>query len=664
MPCSHPDIRQFDGVRCCLACGEAVFEAAALVADEGIDQTLRNYDYVDLNPALGLQIRLVVVQPGQHLEPIVCEILHANLEDTPEYEAVSYTWATEGGDVQKSRRIRCLDGSFIDVTINCEAALRNLRKPGLKRRLWVDAVCINQSCVEERNHQVGLMDRIYSTAARVLICIQDRHSSYFDLFEWLRMENDTPPSKMGEMPLTIMARKLLSSRYFRRVWVIQEVALARAAFLHVNADSVLLSRKVLHRLWDLCALDNVTVPEILLRVPGEHVQSNLLDWLVATIQCESTDSQDKVYAVMSLLDPQTRALIPIDYSLGPQQVYANALAAIIRVRHDLSILSYVRQYELNSTRTTDALSLQHFQRYLVQTTTLTSANRAKEKDLGYVQPIIQFDGESKGPWRSAVRVQETRNFFSETLTEELASPSVLVEIVTQSPQAPRVTILPRMRVRAHFIDVIGHQPTPNFESAAQFGEIGNDMVDNSYGDEETEYFNNPMDGHDAALPFGAIGTDTVHNSYGASDNAETEYPHHPMDIHNPKLRARALQLFRYFVKDHDSGTTFRFNLEDLREFLDKASRTGYQEKIFETTYSIGIALLGFREGDEIWAIDGVRAPLILRKTGWLRYRVVMECHLWAALELDCWNPGSKKGLWGADVDPIAHREQTHFIDLH
>jgi hypothetical protein len=52
----------------------------------------------------------------------------------------------------------------------------------------------------------------------------------------------------------------------------------------------------------------------------------------------------------------------------------------------------------------------------------------------------------------------------------------------------------------------------------------------------------------------------------------------------------------------------------------------------------------------VWAIDGVRAPLILRKTGWLQYRVVSECYLWAALELDCWNPDSKKGLWGDNVD--------------
>jgi hypothetical protein len=166
MPCSHPDIRQFDGIRCFLAYGEAVFEEAASSPKEITDKTDFVYSYTDLNQALELQIRILVIQSGEDPTPIVCDLLHANLEDKPEYEAISYTWAAEEGDATKSRRIRCLDGSFIDVTVNCEAALRHLRRPGIKRRLWVDSVCINQSSVEERNHQVATMDRIFKYRLR------------------------------------------------------------------------------------------------------------------------------------------------------------------------------------------------------------------------------------------------------------------------------------------------------------------------------------------------------------------------------------------------------------------------------------------------------------------------------------------------------------------
>lgn len=56
--------------------------------------------------------------------------------------------------------------------------------------------------------------------------------------------------------------------------------------------------------------------------------------------------------------------------------------------------------------------------------------------------------------------------------------------------------------------------------------------------------------------------------------------------------------------------------------------------------------VNFREGDAIFAVDGVSTPLILREIKPGEYRIVSECYLWAALELDYWNPGTKKGRWG------------------
>jgi hypothetical protein len=37
------------------------------------------------------------------------------------------------------------------------------------RRLWIDAICINQASIEERNHQVGLMGKVYERAETVLV---------------------------------------------------------------------------------------------------------------------------------------------------------------------------------------------------------------------------------------------------------------------------------------------------------------------------------------------------------------------------------------------------------------------------------------------------------------------------------------------------------------
>ena len=78
-----------------------------------------------------------------------------------------------------------LDGLPFQVTANLEIALRHLRLSsptsglgtdsecltddlGGARVLWIDALCINQHDVEERNHQVQIMSKIFGSARRVL----------------------------------------------------------------------------------------------------------------------------------------------------------------------------------------------------------------------------------------------------------------------------------------------------------------------------------------------------------------------------------------------------------------------------------------------------------------------------------------------------------------
>jgi hypothetical protein len=199
MPCRHTDIRRFDGMRCCLACGEAVFETST---KPHIEPSLNcaktdDYEYTDLNTNLGQEIRLIAVMPGEPTDSLVCEIVHVNLAENPNYEAVSYTWATEEGDVEKSCNISEIQGGKLRVTVNCESALRQLRNPGLKRLLWLDSLCINQTHVDERNHQVALMDQIYSRASRVLICIKDPNYSYSRLFS--SPERRHRPRRVGDL---------------------------------------------------------------------------------------------------------------------------------------------------------------------------------------------------------------------------------------------------------------------------------------------------------------------------------------------------------------------------------------------------------------------------------------------------------------------------------
>jgi hypothetical protein len=110
------------------------------------------------------EVRLLEVEPADGSSLIVCNLRVCSLDDQPFYESLSYTWGNSGAKTP----ITC-DGIEFKTTENCYNALLRLRYPHQKRILWVDAICIDQTNVLERNQQVQLMRRIYNQANRVLI---------------------------------------------------------------------------------------------------------------------------------------------------------------------------------------------------------------------------------------------------------------------------------------------------------------------------------------------------------------------------------------------------------------------------------------------------------------------------------------------------------------
>ncbi|KAJ4294311.1 hypothetical protein N0V90_008001 [Kalmusia sp. IMI 367209] len=78
------------------------------------------------------------------------------------YEAVSYCWGAD----DRVHDLVC-DGHLLKVTHSLNTLLRYFRKKTRCRRLWADAVCINQEDLEEKGVQVQLMGLIFSGAVKV-----------------------------------------------------------------------------------------------------------------------------------------------------------------------------------------------------------------------------------------------------------------------------------------------------------------------------------------------------------------------------------------------------------------------------------------------------------------------------------------------------------------
>ncbi|KAF2025618.1 heterokaryon incompatibility, partial [Setomelanomma holmii] len=164
-------------------------------------------------------------------DDLECDIIHHNIADKPIYEALSYTWATQQGDVSLSQSIACGDtGEKIPIPKNCDAALRYLRLKGSQRVLWVDAICINQHDVPEWSHQVNFMGTIYSSASQVLMFLghqshdDDEVLCYLDGAPLSRQKRDSKPEKLA-------VQRFIKRRYFDRVWTLQEIALAKLVTL-------------------------------------------------------------------------------------------------------------------------------------------------------------------------------------------------------------------------------------------------------------------------------------------------------------------------------------------------------------------------------------------------------------------------------------------------
>jgi len=286
-----------------------------------METTLLNTQYPGLELGLDDSFRLIQLQPGKPADPVTVRLINARLSDPPSYEALSYAW----GDITRPSEIVLSDAAttvpFL-VTANCHAALVRLRSLSTTRTLWIDSICINQALVPERNHQLSLMPRIYSTAVRVVAYIGEPADGSDEAMDWIR-EVDAPSdygtrARYDDAPKVLkpdrdILRALLGRRWFHRIWVLQEITLSADAVVICGSKEVPWEAFCAFRFWNTNTKWLDTLP-YLVQTSLSHVRGNesfqwsqpysqrLLKKLVATRHCGATDARDKVYAILPLLD--------------------------------------------------------------------------------------------------------------------------------------------------------------------------------------------------------------------------------------------------------------------------------------------------------------------------------------------------------------------------
>jgi hypothetical protein len=149
--------------------GKAASPHGSVVAENENILTAK-YQYSPLKtPA---SIRLLVIEKDGNHGHVRFSLEEADLNDSPQYEALSYTWKSEDGS-SETVGLKIGDIGIVRITENLHDFLQHLidmmLEEPVRRTLWADQVCINQEDTEERNQQVALMGDIFRSASSTLI---------------------------------------------------------------------------------------------------------------------------------------------------------------------------------------------------------------------------------------------------------------------------------------------------------------------------------------------------------------------------------------------------------------------------------------------------------------------------------------------------------------
>lgn len=313
---------------------------------------VNNRLYQPLDPA-NPTIRLLQLLPGNPSDSIECRLIETNVHEA-DFEAVSYAW---GGHLVLRRHILVNRKSFW-ITQNIFQALRSLRQLDRPRTLWIDQICINQRDAKEKTDQVThKMHHVYRNAQRVIVWLGAATPDISWAFEQAKLypgirydEASGYKIRKGERE-SDEARRYIDAwmnifwrKWFRRVWVVQEGALARHMLVRCGTAEMewnTLTRTAL----DLKRVHNVsTSPHVKAlmdffdRTGRESRSISLLDLAIRFRKNETTDPRDKLIGFLALAD-DGRQYPDIHYHYQARAVFANYTASYIMRTQSLAILA-------------------------------------------------------------------------------------------------------------------------------------------------------------------------------------------------------------------------------------------------------------------------------------------------------------------------------------
>lgn len=349
------------------------------------------------DPLQSDEIRLLDLGPAN--SPFCPSLTKASLKASPlpSFVALSYVW----GDATTLMPLE-MQGGTMCVTKNLHDALHHIAaRPDRPRRLWIDAICINQSNYDERTAQVAQMGSIYSLASHVLVFLSstsaehelgirfleevvsnpDAHYelSLSPILSVLDPKDETTRLTVESVALRTSLVAFFAAPWWTRVWTVQEFLLAKHVVFQcgsrrVAGETVTSAFETLRRheggcCWGarvrrLCdteapsfidepnpahgglsiyhatmRLDRLSTLSDLDQVGYNGLLGSLM--LFRTRQC--TNASDRIFGFMGLGfdEGDVSRTIELDYRIPAGQLYESVTVSMIETSQSLDVLSHV-----------------------------------------------------------------------------------------------------------------------------------------------------------------------------------------------------------------------------------------------------------------------------------------------------------------------------------
>ena len=314
----------------------------------------------------GREIRLITLVDDNSCSDVPsCKFDRVSLDHSPDFDALSYCW----GDPALQKDIRVDDQPW-NVTEQLDQALRQLRRVCPGRKVWADALCINQGDTAEKNIQVPLMSAIYSQAQHVYIWLGPSNHHLDELVRFMRSGEARKLDPDHHRRFKVLSYSLFSLPWWTRIWTFQEFLLARRPVFLLGDHVIESIEMAAWRSWlpmrtemdeqhiqarmesvfdrrlnqELIAVYGNDMADMWQkRTKGSLCCMGLMDQiqeltgdgrrqlqilLASTAAREATDPRDSIYALCGLIPDTEQAMIPIDYSATKEQVYHRTICSM------------------------------------------------------------------------------------------------------------------------------------------------------------------------------------------------------------------------------------------------------------------------------------------------------------------------------------------------